>query len=145
MGIVWRDYEIADPPVAGEARVREVERELGVRLPEDYVEVARENQGRAPSPATVSLGESSKTVLGYLLHFEAEPQYASLVGAWRAIRDALPEGVIPFAEDPAGNFFCFDYRADEMNPPVVFWPHEQPERMIPVAAGFNELLDMLVE
>ena len=39
-------------------------------------------------------------------------------------KDTLPKKIIPFAFDPSGNLICFDYKAHEDSPIIVFWEHE---------------------
>lgn len=146
MAVSWSDYELNSPPVASEARVQASERVLGVPLPADYLAVARSEQGRAPSPATVTLADGSHTVFNHLLHFESSPESTSLIGVWQDLEDILPERVIPFAGDPGGNFFCFDYRNGAAQPPVVFWSHDDPQAPPQrVAASFSDLLERLAD
>lgn len=73
--------------------------------------------------------------------------------------------MIAFANDPAGNLVCFDYKGHENNPIIVFWDHENAgekemlmeeeglteeqaeerarENVFYVAATFTEFLDKL--
>tara|TARA_B000000565_G_scaffold216995_3_gene170798 strand:- start:1147 stop:1674 length:528 start_codon:yes stop_codon:yes gene_type:complete len=62
--------------------------------------------------------------------------------------EGFEEGLITFAVDPFGNYFCFDYRQDPKteNPPVVFWNHEgagTEQAVSYLAKDFEAFLDML--
>ena len=45
MEITWIDRLIEHPPVASLEEVALVEQEIGFKLPQDFIEIARHNQG----------------------------------------------------------------------------------------------------
>ena len=144
MAVTWSDYTLPHPRAACDEAILAAERELGVRLPGDFVAVARVHQGRTPSPAAFTLADGSNSILNDLLHFEPAVSLGNLCQTWRQVRELLPAGVIPFAGDPFGNLLCFDYRASASAPPVLFWAHDEPGAALqPVAASFTELLERL--
>ena len=55
-----------------------------------------------------------------------------IVDVYNNYSKTLPNRVVPFAFDPAGNLICFDYKDHEDIPIVVFWEHEN--------AGEKEML-----
>jgi hypothetical protein len=80
-----------------------------------------------------------------LLHFEDQPKGIDILGVAED-SEVLPDKVIPFAADPGDNYFCFDYRSVQTDPPVVFMatddPDAQPEHL---ADTFSELIESLQE
>jgi hypothetical protein len=48
----------------------------------------------------------------------------------------LPRHLFPFANDSGGNYFLLSCEID--NGEVMFHPHEDPFRLIPVGVSFNE-------
>jgi len=50
---------------------------------------------------------------------------------WSAIEDRLRPTLVPFAADPGGNYFCFDYSGDG-RPAIVLWLHEESNEGLPV-------------
>lgn len=139
----WTDWFLTPAPRLTDERIHIVERRLGVRLPADYLEVVRDRQGAAPSPSVVPLPDGSSTVLNALLHLEEQPEGLSLISAG-CPDDLLPRWLVPFANDPGDNLFCFDYAADAAHPPVVFWPYDHlPDPPVWVADSFTALLSQL--
>ncbi|MFC4620417.1 SMI1/KNR4 family protein [Camelliibacillus cellulosilyticus] len=129
--------------------VSKIERELGVKLPDDFVGCARINSGGYPSLEAFDFEGREEAVFNRLLSFHAESK-DYIVKVYNDIRDRLVEGVYPFADDPFGNHICFDYRESKDNPKVVFWDHEvayeDPEKAItPVCDSFTELLNKLYD
>jgi len=126
--------------------IRKTEELLGIKFPEDYVQCVLENNSGIPTPKAFDPEGRNTAVFQRLLsHDPNSPTY--IVSDYNAIRDRLPEGVYPFAEDPFGNFICFDYRKDKENPSIVFWDHEKPDHknIFPVCNSFTDLLNKLYE
>ena len=126
--------------------IRKTEELLGIKFPKDYVECVLENNEGTPTPDAFDLEGRDTAVFGRLLsHDPNSPTY--IVSFYHAIQDRLPEEVYPFAEDPFGNFICFDYRQDKKNPSIVFWDHEKPDHknIFPVCSSFTVLLNKLYE
>ncbi|MDQ3733601.1 MAG: SMI1/KNR4 family protein [Actinomycetota bacterium] len=149
--VKWIDRAIVPAPPLTDDLISRVENRLGVRLPEDYLDVVRTHQGGAPDRGTVGLPDGAATSISMLLHFEEEPAGYNLVRIVEA-SDALYGKLIPFAVDPAGNYFCFDYRGETLhsssetrwNRPVVLVTVDSPEaEPQPVADGFAALIDSL--
>lgn len=141
--VTWVDGAIADPAPAPDTAVREAERQLRVPFPTDFLDVARAHQGAAPVPANIDLPNGFGTAVAHLFHFEASPFASNIVAAGFPAQDALDKGVIPFAADIGGDLFCFSYREDYDNPPVVFWSVDWGT--LPLAASFTDFVAMLHE
>jgi hypothetical protein len=148
MGIKW---EHPDPPVGRDA-VTKLEQAWGVRLPEDYVTCALVNHGGRPEPNTVEIPDWGETCVQSLLSLAPppDPRYPTVQGVYGRIRDRLPERMFPFAKEPGGNYFCFDYRRTKGNDPkIVFWDHDDADEEDPDAAihdvcdTFTDLLNRL--
>ena len=146
MTVTWFNRVVRNPKPATDEQVEEAERQLEVRLPADFLAIARAHQGARPEPNLFDLpdGSGGHGVINYLLHFEEEPFDSNIVQrgwpAWH--HGALPEKVIPFAED-SGNLICFDYRNTDEAPEVVYWDHESDAPLQRVASNFTELIGML--
>ncbi|GAA0510461.1 SMI1/KNR4 family protein [Paractinoplanes deccanensis] len=137
----WVDGAIDDPQPASDTAVRQAQDELEVRLPPDFLAVAQIHQGAAPVPAGIDLPNGFGTAVDHLLHFEDSPFVSNIVAAIFPLLDVLDEGIIPFAADVGGDFFCFDYRADDDQPSVVFWSVDWG--IVPLAPDFAGFLGML--
>lgn len=157
--IVW---QFADQAVS-EEYVKKTGSELGYELPEDYIECVALNNGANVEPDLFHVGTIEK-VFGTLLSYDQDnDEY--IVDVFNSYKAALPNGLVPFAFDPAGNLLCFDYKNHESNPVIVFWEHENAwekemvmkdeglteeqaeervrENVFYVAATFTEFLDKL--
>ncbi|MFP7493403.1 SMI1/KNR4 family protein [Terribacillus saccharophilus] len=157
--VKWRSW---DEPVT-KKEVENVEETLGVKFPLDYIEVAMNFNGAHVSPELFRV-EGKNKVFGTLLTYDNEDD-EHIVEVFNDYKDTLPEKIVPFAFDPAGNLICFDYKEHEENPIVVFWEHENAgekemlmedegltkeqaeerarENVFYVAATFSEFLDKL--
>lgn len=144
--IIWFDNAIANPKRATDEQIIAVEQILGVKLPKDYVAIAREHQGQSLQPNGLDFNEDGNG-LGFLLHFELDDERRqdslAYYPASPGLYDALPNAV-PFSYDGGGNYFAFDYGQDSKNPPIVFWDHETGSVDF-VAKSFTDLVSMLTE
>ena len=139
----WADGAIDDPRPASDTVVRQAQDELEVSLPSDFLAVAQTHQGAVPVPAGIDLPNGFSTAVDHLLHFEDSPFVSNIVAAMFPLLDVLDEGIIPFAADVGGDFFCFDYRTDDDHPSVVFWSVDWG--VVPLAPNFAAFLNMLRE
>ena len=118
---------------------------MGIKLPNDYVECIKENNGGRPRPKTFDFGGNKEMIFASLLSLaEVDKENISAVYDW--IKDRLPQGVYPFAKDPFGNFICFKYEEESIS--IVFWDHEKTsedrEKSIEtICETFQQLLDKL--
>ncbi len=123
---------------------------INVKLPEEYIEIAAENNGAHPTLDVFDIKGRGEVVFDSLLEFNSEVgadifQYYEILKSNSGF-----DRILPFARDPFGNLICFDYRETGSNPPIVFWDHEADsdageEPLYLVANSFSEFLDMLYE
>lgn len=128
--------------------INEVEEQLNIRFPKDYLEVVSNNDGGYPNVNVFKLNNGEE-MLNNLISFKTS-SYSNILETLEAVSDRLPKKVIPFGEDPGGNLICFDYRSSD-EPTVVFWDHEiagagEFEKAISfVSDSFTDFLNMLHE
>ncbi|MGG2093520.1 SMI1/KNR4 family protein [Bacillus sp. S13(2024)] len=116
--VQWRS---PDEPITRED-VKNVEQELGINFPLDYIECVMKNNGAHVSPEVFEV-EGKRKVFGTLLTYDMDDD-ENIIEVFNDYKDTLPAELVPFAFDPAGNLICFDYKNDKNNPIVVFWEHE---------------------
>jgi cell wall assembly regulator SMI1 len=129
------------------AEIEEVEKELGVKFPKDYIDCALKNNGGHPTLDIYDFEQRREAVFNRLLSFHVD-RASYILTIYDAIRDRLVDDVYPFADDPFGNHICFDYRKNSESPTIVFWDHElafeNPEKgLFPICETFSELLSKL--
>ena len=156
------EWQFADEPVS-EDYVEKIGNDLGFKLPKDYISCVAINNGANVEPELSNVGNREK-VFGTLLSYDKDND-EFIVDVYNSYRGTLPNGLVPFAFDPAGNLICFDYKDHEDSPIVVFWEHENAgekemlmledglteteaeerarENVFYVAATFTEFLDKL--
>lgn len=138
-------------PVTDE-QIELVETQLGVKLPEPFLECVRRCHGGVPGNFSFSYidpddGRLISDSLGYFFSFrkplarETKLRLAWEPHAWTELgidrsesildyvadRPAnLGKGLVPFSDNGSGDLICLDYRAgaDNADPPVVLWRHE---------------------
>lgn len=128
--------------------INQVEHQLKIKFPKDYLEIVINNDGGYPSPNDFLLNNRLE-MINNLISFKISDS-SNILGTMEAVSDRLIEGIIPFGDDPGGNLICFDYRSSD-NPTVVFWDHEiagggELEKAISfICDNFTDFLDMLYE
>jgi cell wall assembly regulator SMI1 len=150
----WTDYLWDEAHPATDADIAAAERALGVTFPQALRDALREHQGQVPDPGLFDFdegGERTTSVMGPLFHVReaaaGDPAY-QLVHVARSRKHLLPDGVVPFSEDPSGNMIALDYRASKSTPPVVFLNHEEAGAgagVTTLASSFEAFLAMLHE
>lgn len=113
---------------------------LSVQLPGDYLAFLRKHNGGRPMPNAVNISGRSDAVFEQLLRLDIQAPHG-VIKVWNALRGRTKEELVPFASDPFGNLFCFDY-SDHLPCSVVFWNHESGSSTF-VARSFSALLEML--
>ncbi|KLA27205.1 SMI1/KNR4 family protein [Bacillus cereus] len=117
--VEWRS---PDKPLLRE-NVKNVEKELGIHFPLNYIECVMKNNGAHVSPEVFEI-EGKRKVFGTLLTYDMDDD-ENIIEVFYDYNDTLPSALVPFAFDPAGNLICFDYKNHEEDPIVVFWEHEE--------------------
>lgn len=94
-----------------------------VKLPEDFKEIVLSHNKGRPNLNVFNTTESKGRVFGGLLNFDLNEK-VNVLSDYQILKERLPERIFPFAEDPGGNFICFDYRNNESIPQIILWNHE---------------------
>jgi SMI1-KNR4 cell-wall len=128
-------------PVPTREEVRELERQIGAVLPEDYVEFLLQINGGHPLLDTFTSREGRTGDLNNFF-FLGEPDSTESLNWNLQNRPASLGSAVPFARDGGGNLFALDL----MNGAVLFWNHDTDgTRISRLADSFSELIDGLQE
>ena len=142
MSTVFDSVEWDDPMSAPtEEEIAAVENSVNVNLPADFIEFCEQYHGGYPDPDEIEVEGFGTTMVNSILPFVDVPdeRIRSIATVADAV-DGLSPKLVPFAFEPGGNYFCFDYRSD--TPKVVFWHHEQ-NTVFDVCASFTEFVEIL--
>lgn len=119
--------------------IRSVEDILNVKFPEDFVIVIKKYDGGYPTPNKITIDGNSEIVNNLVSFFEEDDSY--IIDIIEDTEYLMEPKLIPIAEDPFGNLYCFDFRNKKSN--IVFWNHEEGNDIKFVCNNFFELLQML--
>lgn len=128
--------------------VLKLERELGVSFPTDYVDCVLQKNGGQPVPDTFDFTGRAEAVFNSLIDLKLEKNQ-NMIYVYNSLKNRLPNNIYPFADDPFGNYLCFDYR-EGIAPSIVFWDHEKAgvdknSAISYVCSSFSELVGKLYE
>ena len=98
--------------------IERVEYLVGYKFPNDYVSCALLYHGASVIPYRIDCNKNER-VFANLLSF-SDKNVDNIIEVYNNCKGRLKNGIIPFACDPAGNLFCFDYRKDKEKPSIVF-------------------------
>lgn len=145
-------------PLPTDALLQEREVAWKVRLPEDYKEFIKNENGLIPSKRYFHFGNNEKVIdrfLAILAISGEKPEEVYDIGVvstqleGRIVFDEDYVGMqlIPIAALFGGDFVCLNYVKDSENPSICIWYHEESYELEPaiglVANNFTEFLDML--
>ncbi|EEM16348.1 MULTISPECIES: SMI1/KNR4 family protein [Bacillus] len=100
---------------------------LKIVYPNDYIQCVKKYGGAIVEPSSFDVKNNEEgRVFGSLCSFDKNAT-SNIYKTYSNLKSSLPNQIIPFADDPAGNKICFDYKNHEDNPIVVFWDHEESE------------------
>ncbi|MCD8509315.1 MAG: SMI1/KNR4 family protein [Bacillus sp. (in: Bacteria)] len=121
--------------------LQEIEREFQITLPEAYGDLMKQYNGARPKPNQFHRKDGEENVVKSFLSVHPVKGGVRDVNYW--LVDKLPRRVFPFANDPFGNYICFDYRkGNYFEPTVVLWDHEKKE-LKKISDSFAGFLDLL--
>lgn len=139
-----------DTPVGRDVIVA-VAKAWGIQFPSDYIVCAMQHHGGHPTPECFHVPGWGYSVFNNLLSYD-ENASGNIAKTYESMKKGFPPGVYPFADDPAGNYLCFDYRRQaDAEPVIVLWDHEafnpeHPEMALYfVCRSFTDLLNQLFE
>src|SRR5690349_8866066 len=105
-------------------RIHEVEEQLCVKFPIDFVEVVKTYHGASPKVSDFDYLDERKRKntggLGRLLSFDAQAGQ-NILNVNKIPPEGLPQGLILWGMDGGGGFLAFDYRLNHLSPSVVYW------------------------
>lgn len=144
--ILWRDY-LGSLPKAKKEDIVAIESVLGVKLPEDYINVVIEHQGQSPVKCIVSNDVLEGVPFSPLFHISCDGEHSDFgYGVLCHRKKWFPyyPHLIPFAgTGGGGSVFAFDYE-NLKTPKVVFIDSdlvpEDPDSVFFVADSFSSLL-----
>ena len=145
-------------PLPTDALLQKREVAWRVKLPNDYKEFIKKENGLIPSKRYFHFGNNEKVIDRFLAILaisgeKAEESYdigvvsTQLEGRIVFDEDYVGMQLIPIAALFGGDFVCLNYVKDSENPSICIWYHEESYELEPaielVANNFAEFLDML--
>ena len=145
-------------PMPTDALLHEREVAWRVKLPDDYKEPIKKENGIIPSKRYFHFGNNEKVIDRFLAILaisgeKSEEVYdigvvsTQLEGRIVFDEDYIGMQLIPIAALFGGDFVCLNYVEDSENPSICIWYHEESYELEPaaefVANNFAEFLDML--
>lgn len=133
--IEWRYIKTS----VSEENIVMVEKKIGFQLPRDYVKLVMKYNGGRPRPKRFDTNDSFDRVFKSLISLNPnDPGNLFSVLEW--LGDRIQRSLVPIAEDPSGNYLCYDFSRSK--PIVVFWSNESRSIEF-VSNSIDELLDQL--
>lgn len=134
-----------------DARISEIEKELGISLPLQYRNFLLRYNGGHPIPDGFVFKEApyGDSCVAWFLAIDSE--LSNFVETFECMRDRMPRELIPIADDPGGNQICIAVAGPNTGA-VYFWDHEHEvdEGDVPtyqnislIANSFDEFIDSL--
>lgn len=130
--------------------IRDLEQQLDVTFPEDYVAFAMKYAGSSDPVRSdyyvADFGGAAFGVLFDIVPGETETEHIRFEVPSQWFRGALPRKVVPIIRGGGPDLVCIDCR--EPKPKIVFsYPGIRPEgeEVVPLADSFIEFLGMLTE
>lgn len=127
---------------ANDEMVEIVEANLGVKFPIDFVECSKKNGGGVPEKYSLDIADIKGLVFNRLMSFNPESEYNYILRMQDI--EGLQNGLVAIADDGFGGFYCYDYRVNKNNPPIVYWDHDYAG-IYKAYDRFTELLNNLYE
>lgn len=145
-------------PLPTDALLQEREVAWRVKLPDDYKEFIKNENGLIPSKRYFHFGNNEKVIERFLCvlentkdnplgMYDIDVVMSQLDERLFVHEDILGFELIPIAALFGGDFVCLNYVEDSENPGICIWYHEEPYELEPavefVANSFSEFLDIL--
>src|SRR5207249_1955472 len=136
------------PPTSNQVAL--VERLVGVKLPETYVEFLRFSNGGHPEVDTFDFDAAGRHMewgINRFFRLSTGPMAGSddgedVISQYQHRWPGAPREILPIAGDGLGNLICLDL-TKEGNGRVVLWVHDREWPLLQVAESFEELIDAL--
>lgn len=135
-GLTWK----VTRPLSDRTPINKLEEIVGIVLPDDYVECVMENNSGYPSFEQFETVEGIRHIFNNLLSFD-EKKKVNVYNTYASVYALTGNPkLLPIAEDPFGNYICFDFSGSEKR--VVFWEHET-KKIETICLTFTEFLENL--
>lgn len=147
--------EMEEPPYTGApneygpldpARLKNLEKTIGQPLPDDLRNYLVANNGGCPKDHDLWLPRKRRpsgmvhTVFG--LH--NGPKYQRLDSIWEEYKKHMLAGLLPFADDGGGNFYCIQLKGRDRGK-IYGWNHEDGYAETPRKAHFDFVANSFTE
>lgn len=134
--LIWKIVR----PLANNAPIEKLEKIIGYSLPDDYIECVQKHNAGYPSLKKFETLTGVEHICNNLLSFNEE-KAVNVFNTYDSMLNATGNrALLPFAEDPFGNYICFEL--SETHAKVVFWEHET-SNIEPICDTFTEFVSKL--
>lgn len=123
-------------PIMDETCIVRFQEIIGVKFDESYVDFILKNNGGRPEKNLILLGDGAEYILNKFLSFNETDKENIYKAKKRVEEDDV--SLIPFASDPAGDYFCF------LSGRIYLYDHETGGAK-EIADSFTDFLEMLRE
>ena len=123
-----------------EGDICSVESALGVAFPADYRTFVAGHNGARPKPKAIDIPGKREGVMERLVHLDPGTS-DNVTRAATELRSRGQGDLVPFASDPFGNLFCFQFSGGSVSA-VVFWDHEKNSTSR-ICKTFSEIIGLL--
>ena len=114
--------------------IRTLFEQINKTMPEGFEDFFKKYNGGRPTQNICFLYNGAEKVVNSFLSFNKDDKENIYKAIKRVSQNNLE--IIPFASDPAGNYFCI--KSNE----IVFYSHED-EEIYKISNSFNEFIDNL--
>ena len=130
---------ICDNHAVTNEMIKLVEAQLNVEFPNDFRDNIKKYDGGYPMSSVVIVAGREEAINNLVSFVKGHTSYIlDIINDIEGFRDT---GLIPIAEDPFGNLFCYSFKKE--TPEVVFWNHEDTNSYEYVCKNFAELISLL--
>jgi SMI1 / KNR4 family (SUKH-1) len=126
-------------------RLRCLEERLGIPLPEQFVMTLTGRKPVREGGVAIVCNDCVWDVRNTLSLDDGDPN-DQLDRVYELVREALPHGALPIAQDWGGNLYCLMLLGPEAGQ-VVWWHHERTEgdqQVMPVATSVADFYSRLI-
>ena len=123
--------------------LKKIENELSCSLPSDFVKTVTIYNGGCPEKVRYDLLNVKEKVFDRLVNFDIKSKN-NVLSIYQAIKKRTKSNLIPFGEDPFGNYICFLFENNNQYK-IVFWDHEQEasKSITFISNTFSEFIEKL--
>ncbi|ELR64586.1 hypothetical protein C942_02399 [Photobacterium marinum] len=146
-------------PKLSEFELDSLEKKLKTRLPKDYRDFLLQFNGGEPQEDTIDFDGDKINIsgasIGYFYGLGTGSEDIQV--CMELIGDIIPDGLIPFADTPEGNYFLISTRSDSENY-IYYKDHEVedtvdfseqnnklPESIVKVSSSFSDFINQLYD